>query len=123
VPPYEDPGRIPGVGDSWSGPGMATPPIDLSHGVKQASTSIDFQTESSLLSLPPAFRPKRLGFTCIPSHGIDLLLPPVPRPTFEHFLSFQPDLPTLVHDISFGEIFLLFSYPFNFAIAACDGSV
>jgi hypothetical protein len=45
--------------DSWSGPGMATPPIDLSHGVEQAHTSIDFETESSLLSLLPAFRPKR----------------------------------------------------------------
>jgi hypothetical protein len=34
----------------WSGLVTATPPIDLSHGVEQASTSIDFHTESSLLS-------------------------------------------------------------------------
>jgi hypothetical protein len=62
VPPYEEPGRTTGthgMRDSWSGPVMATHPIDLSLGVEPASTSIDFQTESSLLSLLPAFRPKR----------------------------------------------------------------
>jgi hypothetical protein len=89
----------------------------------RTGTAIDFQTESSLLSLPPSSFPtealeRRRRFTLIPSHGIDLLPPPIPSPTFEHFLSTQPEwsqrlLPTLVHDISIGEIFQLFSCPFN----------
>jgi hypothetical protein len=74
---------------------MATHSLDLSLGVEPASTSIDFQTESSF-TLPSACFPtealeRRLGITLIPSHGIDLPLPPVPSPSFEHFLSIQPE--------------------------------
>jgi hypothetical protein len=55
---------------------------------------------------------RRLGFTRIPSHGIDLPPPPVPSQSFEHFLFTQPEwirrlLPTLVHDVSFDEILFL----------------
>jgi hypothetical protein len=61
---------------------------------------------------------RHLGFTRLPSHGID------PSPTFEHFLSIHPEwsrhlLPTLAHNISFGENFQLFSCPCSSRIAAC----
>jgi hypothetical protein len=71
---------------------------------------------------------RRLGFTRIPSHGIDLFPPPVPSSSFEHFLSTQPEwsprlLPNLFRDISFDESFQLLSFPSDVAIAACDGSM
>jgi hypothetical protein len=66
--------------------------------------------------LPSSYFPtealeRRLGFTRLPSHGIDLLPPPVPSPTFEHFLSTQPEwsrrlLPTLVTWLSKSNTFL-----------------
>jgi hypothetical protein len=54
---------------------------------------------------------RRLGFTRILSHGIDLPPPPVPSQSFEHFLYTQPEwirrlLPTLVRDLSFVACFL-----------------
>jgi hypothetical protein len=91
-------------------------------------TGLHFLRFSNRVFSPTEELERHLGFTRIPSHGIDLPPPPVPSQSFEHFLSIQQEwsrrlLPTLVRDISFDEIFQLLCCPSNDAIAACDGSV
>jgi hypothetical protein len=94
----------------------------------QTGLHFHISTNGVFSTLPSSYFPtealeRRLGLTRLPSHGIDLLPPPLTSPTFEHFLSTQPEwsrrlLPTIVHDFSFGEIFRLFICPSTSVIAA-----